>query len=155
MPIFDAGQKQTARENYKQLIHNFVTSVKITTDTTPVQPDPRFTARSFKTQVKWDDFHCSIFHFLSGKTDRLLQERGMRDLIAPLGLTPDDSIVVQYVCDDLLIIPDYDDPPDVPLTEISNNLSLDDEVLFNGEWWKVKVVIPDSEGIQHTVFATK
>jgi hypothetical protein len=145
-----------ARIRFRRLIHNFVTSVRKANTVVSVQPDPRFEARNQITLLKWDDFHCSIFHFLSGKTDRLLSERGERDLVAQLGLTPETAIVVQYVCDDLLYEPDYEgDEPEVPLTSTINNLTVNDEILWEGEWWKIKAVIPDSEGIQHTVFACK
>lgn len=163
MPVLSEAQRAIFRRQFKRLIHNMTTSVKKVETLTTVQPDPRFQSRTEKTLLQWDDFKCSIFHFLSGKTDRLLQERGERDLIAQLGLTPETTIVVQYVNDELLTVPNYeasygDDPAGWPipqLTDTLNNLAVNDEVLWKGEWWVVKAVIPDSEGIQHTVIASK
>ena len=152
MPVLSVAAKTALRTRYKRLIHNLITSVKKADTQTTVQPDPRFEGREQTTYKQWDDFHCSVFHFLSGKTDRLLQERGEHDLIAQLGLTPETTITVQYVSDDLLVVETIVSEP--PRTAI-NNLEVNDEVLWMTEWWKVKVVIQDSEGIQHTVIACK
>ena len=151
MPVLTSSQKEVLREQYKRLIHNETTSVKKVSATTSVQPDPRFEARDESTLRQWDDFECSMFHFLSGKTDRMMSERGDTDLIAQLGLTPDTTVVVQYVSGETLSVPTV---PGVPVTVI-NDLIINDEILWEGSWYNVKAVIPDSEGIQHTVLATK
>jgi hypothetical protein len=152
MPILSASQLEQARTQYKRLLHNMTTSVLKITETTVVQPDPRFQSRSTKTLAQWDDFVCSMFHFISGKTDRLLQERGETSLIAQLGLSPETAIVIQYVNGILLTVP-HD--PEQPITEIDNTLIEGEQILYRGEWWTIRVDIPDSEGIQHTAFATK
>lgn len=150
MPVLFAGQQNVLRAQYKRLIHNEVTSVKKVDVETASQPDPRFEARTTKTYKQWDDFACSMFHFLSGKTDRMIHARGLPDLVASLGLTPDNAVVVQYVSGETLSVPN---PADATTT--TNDLVDGDEILWKGEWWTVKLVVPDSEGIQHTVFAVK
>jgi hypothetical protein len=152
MPVLTPSQKLTAKVQYKKFIHNFTTSVRKASSSTSVQPDPRIHARDQVVLKQWDDFKCSMFHFLSGKTDRLLQERSYNDLVAQLGIVPDRAIVVQYVCDEYIRVPN---PLDDPVIPVLNNLTVNDEILYSGEWFIIKTVIPDSEGIQHTAFACK
>jgi hypothetical protein len=150
MPVLSPSQQAAMRAQFKRLIHNEVTSVKKADVVTSVQPDPRIEARNQTTLRQWDDFWCSMFHFLSGKTDRMLSERGERDLIAALGLSPETIIVIQYVSSETLSV-----PTDGLGGTTVNDLEINDEILYRGHWYNVKVVIPDSERVQHTVLAAK
>ena len=80
----------------------------------------------------------------------MIHARGLPDLVESLGLTPDNAIVIQYVSGETLSAPTV-----VDATTTTNDLVEGDEILWESEWWKVKLVVPDSEGIQHTVFAVK
>ena len=150
MTILPTGVKERMRSIFAERMHNTVTSVKKISATTTDQLDPRYEETTQNTLTVYTDFGCSYYHMLSGKIDRMFAERDIAELTAQLGTLEQIMYVVRYVCDLTL---STTSPAGGPA--VVNNLKLDEEVLIDGEWWKVRLVIEDSEGVQHTALLSK
>ena len=151
MPVLSAGVKAGLRTSYLRAIHNSTCNVKKRIGETTANANPIFESSKTQTYREYTGFKCSYYHALSGKMNRLFDERGNPELSALLGTLSGDTYVVSYVCD-LTLTAGADGYAYSP---IPNNLAVDEEILIKGVWYKVRVVVPDSEGIQHTVFVTQ
>jgi len=147
MTILSPNQKEHLRALYLKRVHNVSTSVRKIVSSEVVQPNPHYKGKTEDTFGLYTGFLCSIYNLLSGKTNRLLGELGVAELTKELGVMEDEVRIVQYISDQTLI--------DNVLDDITNNLVLNEEVLIEAEWWLVRKVVADSEGVQHTVLLTK
>ena len=150
MTIMPVGVRNRARTILAARMHNLTTSVKKITSTTTTQKDPRYKESEQPVFTTYTDFQCSYYHMLSGKVDRMFSERDIAELTQQLGTFEQTIYAVRYISDLTLSV---SSPPGG--SPITNNLIIDEEVLIDSEWWKVRIVVPDSEGIQHTALVTK
>lgn len=144
MPVLSPAAKAQYRVIFDQQIHNLVTSVHKIKTVEQTSENPYFQAPANITEFDtYNTFRCSAFDMLSGKVNRLFGERDPHELVAELGLANKRVMVVNYV-------------PGLELAAgVPNNLAVGEEVQLENEWWRVQVVIPDSEGVQHTALCAK
>jgi len=153
MPIIPAQILEKLRTHvFPKYLINTTTSVKKILSYTTETSNPHYPSSKVPVFTEYNNFVCSIINMLSGKVNRLFGEREMSELIAELGIVGNEAYVIQYVSDQELVPGVY------------NNLILDEQILIELEtcdsgacdnWWKVRKVIPDSEGLLHTAIVTK
>jgi len=131
-------------------MHNQTINVKKISGVTTTQKDPRYKETEQPTFDEYSDFDCSYYHMLSGKIDRMFSERDIAELTEQLGTMEQTIYAVRYISG--LTLTAGVIGPEPPIT---NNLVLEEEVKIDAEWWKVRLVVPDSEGVQHTALVTK
>lgn len=137
------------RENYRTHIHNVLTPVKKIISTPSNDANPGYESSAGITLSEYTNFYCSYFNVLSGKTDRVFKEREPLEQLEQFGLMNRDVYIIQYVSGlDLTIITGGDPPK-------TSDFVVDEQIFVDNQWWIVRKVIPDSEGIQHTVFVVK
>lgn len=149
MTLLPYGVRDTMRNTYRLRIHNQLTPVKKIISTSENNVNPNYEPSSENVLALYTDFYCSYYNVLSGKTDRVFNERDPLEQLPQFGLVADDVYIVQYVVG-------LDLTPDVPGDPAkTSDMEIGEQIYIDGQWWLVRKVINDSEGIQSTLFVIK
>jgi len=149
MPVVPADVLANIKSIYLNQIHNTTTRLQKITGTTNVDNHPGYSVDTVNTLAVYIGFKCSIYHILSGKVNRVFKERDPANFLAELGIFTEDVYCVNFVTGQIIAKEGF------PLITILADLKEDEQVEILGKWWKVRKVIPDSEGIQVQVLCVK
>lgn len=144
MPILNPVELELMKEAYARDIHNTILSIrKFDGETTTYDENPLYKADTKNAFTEYAGFPCSVYYILSGKVNRLFDERNVQTL-KDLGLLDEDIWIVNYIQDFEFV------------TGILTNLKVGDQIeLTTDNWYEVKMVVEDSEGLQAKAIVTK
>ena len=149
MTIIPTGALDIVREQFRTHIYNVLTPVKKIIANTNNDENPGYAASEGNTLAEYTGFYCSYFNILSGKTDRVFKERDSLEQFEQFGLIDKDAYIIQYISGISLTPVNIGDPAR------TSDFLVDEQIHIDNNWWIVRKVIPDSEGVQHTVFVVK
>lgn len=116
---------------------------------TSVTNHPAMGSGSIPVFEQFDTFKCTAIHIFSGKMNRIFAERQTFELLQQFSQMEGTLYVVHYVKDKVLT------KGVAPIITASHNLEVDEELLIDGDWWKAKMIIPDSQNIQESAFMSR
>jgi len=144
MPILNPVELELMKVAYARDIHNTLLSIrKHNGAATTYNANPLYKTESENAFTEYSGFPCSVYYILSGKVNRLFDERNLQTL-KDIGLLDEDIWVVNYIQGFEFV------------TGVLTDLQRGDQIELNtGDWYYVQMIVEDSEGLQAKAIVTK
>lgn len=143
MTILSSQALTVQRGILKRRLHNDIYSIRKWIAGTTIDENPLFTADNADDWIEYDGFKALAVEVLSGKMNRLFEERNL-DILKDLGSVNKVVYVINYVPNQELATGE--------LISLEENDQIE---LFTNDWWKILQIVPDSQGLQQQAIATK